>query len=103
MLKITTRIEPGAAILILEGKLAGPWVKELEQSWRAAPRPMSPLWVNLSEVTFIDQEGKELLARMHRNGVALLAAGCLNRSIVEEIIRPKGKISSVLKQEEGRA
>ena len=60
MLKITTRVKAGVVILELEGKLAGLWVKELEQSWRTAGSTQQnyPLRVDLSSVTFIDQEGK---------------------------------------------
>src|SRR5574341_344644 len=36
MLKITRRDEAGIAVIQVEGKLAGPWVKELESSWRSA-------------------------------------------------------------------
>jgi hypothetical protein len=34
MLKITLRSEAGVLFFQLEGKLAGPWVKELERCWR---------------------------------------------------------------------
>lgn len=95
MLKITTQIEGNAVQIALDGKLAGPWVKELEGSWRAASgaSSMRTVSVNLSDVTFVDQEGKELLAMMYRNGVELAATGCLNRCIMEEIINSEGKKS----------
>jgi anti-anti-sigma regulatory factor len=63
MLKITMRVESGVLIFGLEGKLTGLWVKELEQCWRSAvgTRHGNPVRVDLSSVTFIDEEGKELL------------------------------------------
>jgi hypothetical protein len=36
-------------------------------------------------VTFIDDKGKGLLAEMHQHGVELVAEGCMNNAIVEEI------------------
>ena len=73
----------------LEGKLAGPWVKELELSWRSATgtHHIYPVRVDLSSVSFIDADGKGLLARMYDEGAKLVATGCLNKSIVEGILR----------------
>jgi len=36
MLKITLQSDAGVAVFQLEGRLAGPWVKELERCWRSA-------------------------------------------------------------------
>jgi hypothetical protein len=38
-------------------------------------------------VTFIDDKGTALLAEMHQHGAELVAEGCMNKGIVEEIIR----------------
>jgi hypothetical protein len=38
-------------------------------------------------VTFIDDKGKALLAEMHQHGAELVADGCMNKGIVEAIIR----------------
>jgi hypothetical protein len=43
------------------------------------------MMIDLTGVTFIDDGGKELLARLWRQGADLRAAGCLTRCIVEEI------------------
>lgn len=93
MLKITTRIESDVLFFGLEGKLAGPWVKELEQCWRSAigTQKNNPVRVDLSSVTFIDEEGKELLKEMHRQGAELVASGCLNKCIVEGIMQSAEK------------
>jgi len=93
MLKITMRIEAGVMTLELEGKLAGPWVKELELCWRSAAsaQRIYPVRVDLSSVTFIDAEGKELLGRIYREGAKLVATGCLNKCIVEGITRAEEK------------
>jgi anti-anti-sigma regulatory factor len=71
----------------LEGKLAGPWVRELEECWQNAlasqRRPV--LRFDLTGVTSIDAAGKEFLAAMHAQGAELVAADCLTKAIVAEI------------------
>jgi len=98
MLRITTQIEAGILHLGVEGKLAGPWVKELGLYWRAAAgtRPRHHVRVNLSSVTFIDEEGKDLLRAIYREGAELVASGCLNKCIVEGIMRSE-------RQKEGKS
>jgi len=87
-LKITMQIAAGGMTFELEGKLAGPWVKELELCWRSAAgtQQIYPVRVDLYSVTFIDEDGKDLLGRMHREGAKLVATGCLNKCIVEGIM-----------------
>ncbi|HEU4686002.1 MAG TPA: hypothetical protein VFS39_15960 [Nitrospira sp.] len=86
MLKITTDTSERSRRLRVEGSLAGPWVKELEQSWRGiASSPDQPPVIDLTGVTFIDDEGKALLRNMRHAGAKLIASGCYTRSIVEGI------------------
>ena len=89
MLKITTVTEPDRIRLKLDGKLAGPWVDELARTWdsTASSAERRPIVVNLSEVTFIDADGKRLLARMFQQGAEFEAGGCMTRCVVEEIKR----------------
>ena len=93
MLKITTRREAGILVFQLEGRLAGPWVQELERCWRSVldTRQGDPMRVDLSAVTFIDAEGKALLGQMYQERAELIASGCLNRCIVEELIQAMEK------------
>lgn len=88
MLKITMQVAAGGMTFALEGKLAGPWVKELELCWRSAAgtQQIYPVRVDLSSVTFIDEEGKELLKKMYQEGAKLVATGCLNKCIAEGIM-----------------
>jgi len=78
--------EKDSISLILEGRLAGPWVEELDIFWckLTGSQRENPV-IDLSGVTFIDATGKALLARLWRQGARLLATGCLTRCIVEEI------------------
>lgn len=93
MLKITTQMEAGGMWFGLEGRLAGPWVKELERCWRfeTESRQNRAVRVDLTSVAFIDEEGKQLLEKMHEEGVEFVASGCMNKCIVERIIRPREK------------
>jgi len=87
MLKITTQIGARGIIFELEGKLAGPWAQELEGCWRKAADSHRPVRVLLCAVTFIDDKGIDLLAKMYHQGAELVAEGCMNKAIVEEIVR----------------
>ena len=87
MLKITTRIDATETTLDIEGKLAGPWVQELERCWQETVKTNRRLKVRLNAVTFIDDAGKRLLVEMHRQGAELAAEGCMTKAITEEIKR----------------
>jgi len=84
MLRITTEKKRGKTILNVEGRLAGQWVAALDQCWRerTAGEKFS---VNLCGVSFIDSAGKILLKEIHQQGGRLIAEGCLNQAIVDEI------------------
>jgi hypothetical protein len=85
VLKISTRTDATGTIFELEGSLTGAWVQELEDCWRKAANSDGPIRVMVCEVTFIDDKGKALLGEMHQNGAELVAEGCMNSAIVEEI------------------
>ena len=93
MLKITMQIEAGLMTFALAGKLTGPWVQEFELCWRSAAgtQQICLVRVDLTSVTFIDEEGKALLGRMHQEGAELVASGCLNKCIVERITQSEEK------------
>jgi anti-anti-sigma regulatory factor len=90
MLKITQQRDTTSesVSLMLEGRLAGPWVEELGTCWRQiAANSQSRAVVDLTGVTFIDANGKALLTKLWQQGADLRAAGCLTRCIVEEITK----------------
>ncbi|HET9866039.1 MAG TPA: hypothetical protein VFQ06_02010 [Nitrospira sp.] len=86
MLKITTHVSDDSTNITLEGRLAGPWIDELERCWRESAQSAGgrQLIVDLRGVTFVEQEGKALLTRMCQAGADFLATGCCMRSIVED-------------------
>jgi anti-anti-sigma regulatory factor len=89
MLRITVHENPESLTFQLEGRLAGPWVGEVEEcrqrTWAGRRRPA--VRFDLAGVTFIDAAGKAYLAAMHRQGAEFVAADCLTRAIVAEITR----------------
>ena len=86
MLKITTHVSDDSTRITLEGRLVGPWIEELERCWHESEQSAAGrrLIVDLTGVTFVQQEGKALLSRMCRAGAEMLATGCCMRSIVED-------------------
>ncbi|WP_447983849.1 hypothetical protein [Nitrospira sp. Nam74] len=87
MLRITTDITERAAILILEGRLAGVWVSELQRSWDAVRtiRPGQSICIDMRGLMFVDPAGKQLLADMYECGADLVASGCLMKGVVQDI------------------
>ena len=89
MLRITVNDKPGLLTIRLEGRLAGAWVRALEECWRGtlAKQCEPSLRVDLTEVTSIDAAGQACLAALHRQGAEFLAADCLMKAVVAEITR----------------
>jgi hypothetical protein len=87
MLRITVHDEPRVLTFQLEGRLAGPWVRVLQECWQSVlARPRRPtLRVDLTEVTSIDAAGRACLAALHRRGAEFVAADCLMKAVVVEI------------------
>ena len=72
MLRITVHDDQESLTFQLEGRLAGPWVRELAECWQSnlARRRKPILRVDLTGVTFIDAAGQACLAALHRQGGA---------------------------------
>jgi anti-anti-sigma regulatory factor len=85
MIRITARNEPSATRLILEGKLSGVCVEELDKCWqRTAPTGRAVL-VDLTSVSFVDDLGKQLLNKMHEAGIKLISNSLMSKCLIEEI------------------
>ena len=72
MLKIVA-VEPGTdeAILRLEGRVIGPWVEEVRRSCESVFSRGARLTLDLSDVSFVDREGVDLLRSLRDRHVAL--------------------------------
>ncbi len=92
MFKITSQPDAAAqrVFLVIEGRLAGPWVEELRTYCRmVSENQQRCMRIDLTGVTFIDAEGKALLARLWEEGTELQASGCLTSSVIKEITGAK--------------
>jgi hypothetical protein len=76
----------------LFGQLAGPWVQELRSCWEHARRVAAGSGavvnlsvVNLSDVTFIDEEGEKLLSEMRSAGVEFVATGVETKHLLQNL------------------
>ena len=87
MIRISETREGSKRRLLAEGTLSGDWVDVLEKCWLEAQTPPNgkPMRIDLSEVTYVDNKGRELLARMIRDGVELRTTGVMTRAVIEEI------------------
>jgi anti-anti-sigma regulatory factor len=87
MLKITVQPEPDRIRLKLEGNLAGMWVSEVEDSWRAihAIGDDRPLYLDLTGVEHVDRAGRYLLGLLHCSGARLIASGVLMTELVRAL------------------
>ena len=85
MLRITVTPESNCIRLKLEGVLAGTWVTELEESWRAAHsiRGDRRLYLDLTAVEHVDRAGEYLLALLRCSGAHLIASG----TVMTELLR----------------
>jgi anti-anti-sigma regulatory factor len=88
MMKIQVEELDDQSILLVEGRLAGAFVPELESCWQStrARRPNRKISVDLKSVTCIDRAGRSLLQFMHRNGVVFLRAGLAIQDILEQVM-----------------
>ncbi len=80
MLRITKAMREGRDLIVLEGRLVGRWVDELERTCRGSSRP---LVLVLSGVTFADPHGVAALRRMRTRGAELERAS----TFLQELLR----------------
>ncbi len=94
MLRITVQNDPGTTRFKLEGKLAHEWVREADTAWAviSGMNVNTSMVVDLLDVTFVDDAGHELLARMRHAGAELVGSGLLMSALLEEIEEAEGAV-----------
>jgi hypothetical protein len=87
MLRISVQNGPLTTRFKLEGKLAHEWVAEAEKAWVAltAIGGQKKVIVDLFDVEFVDDLGKQLLAQMNHTGADLVGSGPMISELIEEI------------------
>jgi anti-anti-sigma regulatory factor len=89
-LRITLEENAEAMVLKLEGRLAGPWVAELDRLWaRASPqRGGRKLALDLRQTTYADAQGIGKLRAIYRETRAdLLTGSPWTQYLAEEVQR----------------
>ena|SRR5271165_2546615 len=73
MLRITVRKEPRVVAIKLDGRLGGPWISELNRTWKTLSTSIGARKVSLDlcNLTYADADGRELLREIHEESGAL--------------------------------
>ncbi len=76
-------------VLVVEGRLVGMFVPELEQCWLEQIRGEDRrVIVDVKSVLSIDQDGRRLLRAMHESGVTFRGAGMSMQDELAAITQP---------------
>ncbi len=89
MLRIAINDTAAEQRWVLQGRLAGPYVAELSANWEKtlSARQGRKCVVDLSDVTFIDKDGEEVLRAMMKGGAQFIACGVCTRHVLETLDR----------------
>jgi len=75
-------------VLKLEGRLVGPWVDELRKTvWRTEECRQS-LEIDVSDLTFADDDGEKALSRLHRMGARFRGRNLFSEALFERLKIP---------------
>lgn len=88
-MRISINQNPEAVIIKLEGRVVGPWAVELGRTWKTlAPSLESrSLSLDLRDVTYVDDAGKQALQAIYKaTGANMLAGSPLTQYLAQEII-----------------
>jgi hypothetical protein len=87
MLRITVVDDPSEEKWILQGQLTGEFCSELISNWRASVERCAERLrvVDLSEITWIDKSGEEVLLKMIREHAKFIVTGLYTSHLVEEL------------------
>ena len=90
MLKITIQEDTDLVTMKLEGKLAGPWVDEVNRSWRSVEPLIGSKELNLDirDVSFADNRGRQLLREIYdKTRAAFLTDSPLTKYYAEQAMQ----------------
>jgi hypothetical protein len=75
-------------VLKLEGRLVGPWVDELKTTVLQTNASSLPLEIDVSGLTFADDEGEKALSWLHRMGAHFQGKGLFTKCLFERLKIP---------------
>ena len=89
MLKISIVNSTNQRRLIVEGKLVGPWAKELRSACEVSRAVLDghELVVVIKHLTAISQEGENVLLELMKEGVKFRCCGVFTKQILKQIAR----------------
>jgi anti-anti-sigma regulatory factor len=105
MMRITRQQDGETITLKIEGCLAGEWVNEMKRCWdevKTGARRRA-IRIDLTDVTFIDVEGRELLAQMFASGAIAGAANVMTKAVVEQLTSKAQVSQSEQSRESGKS
>jgi hypothetical protein len=75
--------------LVVEGKLAEPWLDELRRIWAGAAESLQGrrLVIDLSNVTVISREGENLIRELMKQGARFSCDGISTRHVLRRLSR----------------
>jgi ABC-type transporter Mla MlaB component len=87
MLKITIVDTPTEQRIVLFGKLAGPWIGELQRVWEESHQRLGNRrrMVDLNDVTLIDHNADVLLVTMIKEGAELVGNGMVKQWLIQAL------------------
>ena len=87
MLRITIVDEPSEQRWVLQGRISGPWVAQLQANWKksTAANGQVKRVVDLNSVTLVDLDGEKVLAAMMKDGAEFVASGVYMKHLVETL------------------
>lgn len=93
MLKISLVENSTSRLLVLEGKLVGPWAAELRTACENARTGLDhrELIVDLKHITAISQAGESVLRQLMNEGVKFRCRDVFMKHVVKQLARCAGK------------
>jgi hypothetical protein len=87
MLRITVSETNSEQRWTLQGRLAGPWVAQLQTCWAEAQadRAGRSCVIDVTNLTSVDRQGEELLQAMIREGAQFRACGVYIKHMLENL------------------
>ena len=98
MLRITITETQTESRWVLQGQLAGPWVRELRKCWKEkhTTENQKCCVVDLNDVSVIDKSGERLLRAISKTGADLTAEGMYTKHLLEKLKPRKSSLPRTL-------
>jgi hypothetical protein len=88
LLRITVQEQETGSVLLLEGRLEGPWVPELEKVFdeqQNKPAGSGHITIDLGGLTGMDDSGESTLQSLYERGAILVCADVMNEYLVQRM------------------